>query len=504
MAFSKFGRPDALIAALFFSGVPWLASGAPSVECCSLISGLLETNVFRSSSGIYDHEDHDFWSSTEILQPSCVFLPDTPEKVAQAVGLFVKHDCAFSVKGGGHSAIPGAASIHDGILMPMKKLKRLDISADEKTVVVGAGNLMGDIYAGLDPYNLTAMIGRYEKVGLGVAVGAGFSFLVNKNGFAVDNVVNFEVVLANATIVNANATHNSDLFKALKGGSNNFGIVTAFTLLTERNAGSVYGGLVYYNETYLDKVSDLIYDYHVRQAVDDTLTHALPQYGYNGSTGEAISFNPVVYNKPVNKLPKIMQGWVDIPTYKNTLQNRDYHSLAVELNDGFPDGQVQEQRVFSVYADAQLYKDFWAHYHAWCQNYQHISGFYCLHVNMPITPRAVQEGIKKGHNSLGLEDAGDRVLGTIYFGVTCDSMDDADEVLPAHDKFVQSMISLAKERGLYHPYIMLTYSGYDQKVIESYGKNNVKKMLEVQKAYDPNHIFQRLVPGGQKLPISAS
>lgn len=51
---------------------------------------------------------------------------------------------------------------------------------------------------------------------------------------------------------------------------------------------------------------------------------------------------------------------------------------------------------------------------------------------------------------------------------------------------------------------MLTYSGYDQKVIESYGKNNVKKMLEVQKAYDPNHIFQRLVPGGQKLPISAS
>lgn len=33
---------------------------------------------------------------------------------------------------------------------------------------------------------------------------------------------------------------------------------------------------------------------------------------------------------------------------------------------------------------------------------------------MPITPRAVQEGIKKGHNSLGLEDAGDRVLGSKF------------------------------------------------------------------------------------------
>ncbi|KAI1111367.1 FAD-binding domain-containing protein [Nemania sp. NC0429] len=504
MAFSKLGRSHAWLAALLLSGVPRLASGAPSVECCSLISGLLETDVFTTSTATYDHENNDFWSATEILEPSCVFLPDTPEKVAQAVALFVERDCSFSIKGGGHSAIPGAASIHDGILMPMEKLKRLEISDDEETVVVGAGNLMGDIYAGLDPSNLTAMIGRYEKVGLGVAVGAGFSYLVNKNGLAVDNVVNFEVVLANASIVNANATHNSDLFKALKGGSNNFGIVTAFTLRTERTEGSVYGGIVYYNETYLDQVSDVIYDYHVRQAVDDTLTHALPQYGYNGTTGEAISFNPVVYNRAVNELPEIMQGWTDIPTYKNTLQNRDYHSLAVELNDGFPDGLVQEQRVFSVYADAQLYKDFWAHYHAWCQGYQHIPGFYCLHVNMPITPRAVQEGIAKGHNSLGLENAGDRVLGTIYFGVTCDSLDDADEVLPAHDKFVESMIDLAKERGLHYPYIMLTYSGYDQKVIESYGEENVKKMLEVQKAYDPNGVFQRLVPGGQKLPSDAN
>ena len=45
-------------------------------------------------------------------------------------------------------------------------------------------------------------------------------------GFGCDNVVNFEVVLANATIVNANATSNSDLFVALKGGGNQFGRLT--------------------------------------------------------------------------------------------------------------------------------------------------------------------------------------------------------------------------------------------------------------------------------------
>ena len=36
-------------------------------------------------------------------------------------------------------------------------------------------------------------------------------------------VANYEVVLSNATIVDANATHNTDLFWALKGGGNQFG-----------------------------------------------------------------------------------------------------------------------------------------------------------------------------------------------------------------------------------------------------------------------------------------
>jgi hypothetical protein len=36
-------------------------------------------------------------------------------------------------------------------------------------------------------------------------------------------VVNYEVVLSNASIVNANATSNMDLFWALKGGGDQFG-----------------------------------------------------------------------------------------------------------------------------------------------------------------------------------------------------------------------------------------------------------------------------------------
>ena len=48
---------------------------------------------------------------------------------------------------------------------------------------------------------------------------------------------------------------------------------------------------------------------------------------------------------------------------------------------------------------------------------------------------------------------------------------------------------------------MLTYSDHNQQVLQSYGEPNVQRMQRVQRAYDPTLVFQRLVTGGQKLPL---
>ena len=47
-----------------------------------------------------------------------------------------------------------------------------------------------------------------------------------------DQVVNYRVVLADGRIVDANQETHQDLFRALKGGGNNFGIVTRFDMVT--------------------------------------------------------------------------------------------------------------------------------------------------------------------------------------------------------------------------------------------------------------------------------
>lgn len=53
-------------------------------------------------------------------------------------------------------------------------------------------------------------------------------------------------MLGHGSIVNANANSSTDLFKALKGGSNNFGIVTRSDLQTfAATQGGLYAGLLY-------------------------------------------------------------------------------------------------------------------------------------------------------------------------------------------------------------------------------------------------------------------
>lgn len=49
-------------------------------------------------------------------------------------------------------------------------------------------------------------------------------------------------------------------------------------------------------------------------------------------------------------------------------------------------------------------------------------------------------------------------------------------------------------------YIFMNDANSDQPVIASYGDDNVRRLQDVQEAYDPDLVFQKLVSGGQKIP----
>lgn len=109
------------------------------------------------------------------------------------------------------------------------------------------------MYAYLDKYGLGAPGGRIGPVGVpGLLLAGGVNFYGNQLGWGSDNVINYELVLADGSLVEVNKTHHSDLFWALKGGSSNFGIVTRFDVETIKSP-KVWAGTHTVAAQYIDR-----------------------------------------------------------------------------------------------------------------------------------------------------------------------------------------------------------------------------------------------------------
>ena len=115
-------------------------------------------------------------------------------------------------------------------------------------------------------------------------LGGGINFFGSQYGWSSNGVLNFEVILANSSIVHANAQTNADLFWALKGGSSNFGIVTRFDVKTFP-VTSVYGGTTIYEPQSVTGYLDAIANYVVPGGgSDDILASINPTLAVNVST----------------------------------------------------------------------------------------------------------------------------------------------------------------------------------------------------------------------------
>lgn len=103
------------------------------------------------------------------------------------------------------------------------------------------------------------------------------SFFSTRRGFACDSVIDFEVVLASGEVVHANAEDNADLFVSLRGGLNNFGIVTSFKMKTFPS-GSMWGGVTYYMPNTFRQLIEATMDFVQNELDEDT--HIMSSAGY--------------------------------------------------------------------------------------------------------------------------------------------------------------------------------------------------------------------------------
>lgn len=178
------------------------------------------------------------------IKPAFIAFPECIQDVQKCLQCSNAHSVPCVVKSGGHSnsgysTIDG--SVNDGFVINLAKMKGVSVKDD--TVVVQAGCRFKDVYETLNGSHQLVTGGLCPFVGVGgYTQGGGYSGLSRKYGLAIDNVISMTMVTAlGSRVVVANATTNSDLFWALRGGGGgNFGIVTDITFKTHTSEYSNY------------------------------------------------------------------------------------------------------------------------------------------------------------------------------------------------------------------------------------------------------------------------
>lgn len=150
----------------------------------------------------YRNRTASYWSVSAQLTPECIIQPLSTEDVSNTLRIFVRDAACkqtnFAVRGGGHTTWAGSNNIDRGITIDLGLMHSTTLDTDTLVASVGPGSRWAEVYATLEPHGVTVVGGRAGSVGVaGFLMGGGNSFYTAEKGFACDNVVNFEVVLAN-------------------------------------------------------------------------------------------------------------------------------------------------------------------------------------------------------------------------------------------------------------------------------------------------------------------
>lgn len=219
-------------------------------QCTALSRSPISSRVTYSGQGAYDASLASYFDGKSRLTPNCIVQPKTATEVSTIVKVLTAADlpepCQFAVRSGGHTPIPGANNIEDGVTIDLLYMNGTTYNASTKQASISPAARWGSVYETLEPLGRMVAGGRGSTVGVGgFLLGGGISHYAPRVGLSCDNVVNFQVVLADGSIVDANKNTNSDLFTALKGGNNNFGVVTRYDMETFENE-NLWGGIVTY------------------------------------------------------------------------------------------------------------------------------------------------------------------------------------------------------------------------------------------------------------------
>ena len=178
------------------------------------------------------HQEYDearrVWNGFIDKRPGMIAKCSCLADVVVAVNFARDHNVLLSVRGGGHN-VSGSAVCDGGLVIDLSEMRAVRVDRKTNSVHVQGGATLADIDRETQLFGLATTTGNVSATGIGgLTLSGGMGNLRRKHGLGVDNLISAEVVTAHGAVCHADASENTDLFWAIRGGGGNIGVVTSF------------------------------------------------------------------------------------------------------------------------------------------------------------------------------------------------------------------------------------------------------------------------------------
>ncbi|KAI0441389.1 hypothetical protein F4803DRAFT_552156 [Xylaria telfairii] len=450
--------------------------------------------VIQPGDELFRERQDSYWSNTaKQLTPRYIIRPNSSAQVGISVTKLVDARQKFAIRSGGHAQYAGANNIQGGVTIDLSLLNRVDLDESSETVDLGPGARWSQVYGDLAKRGRVVSGGRDGNVGVGgIILGGGYTFFAGRKGFACDDVVSFDVVLADGNCITVDAAQHVEMFKVLKGGSNNFGIVTNIKM-NAMKCKKIWGGLNFFDKSVTQDAIEALVDFTgACHSNEDShflffFTHLVIVVAYVNLEG-------------VEKAPAY-EKFLRLPATIDTTKMTTVADVVSEY-DIAPQDYYNTFFTLSVKNDARIVtkaSELHDRLVAELKSFIPDGNFITQCLLQPLPCHYGQKSASTGGNIMGVENQA--VDGLLFVAVVMvKTLEQEAFAYPRVRQWVDDLKAFASriENGIL-TWVYMNYADKSQAVLQSYGAENVRRMKSVAAQYDPDQVFQKLCPGGFKL-----
>lgn len=456
--------------------------------------------------------------------PSCVLYPYNPDQVRGIMTILSQSDQNFAIKAGGSNQNDLFSSVDNGPLISLRKMNHVILDTESGQIDLGPGAIWNDVIPRLEGTGWMLPTPRFGQIGVGgYLTGGGLSFYTQQYGWGASSILEMQVVLANGSMAIANHVNHADLYRAIRGGGNRYGIVTSFHMQGFKQ-GIVWGGvMLFHRDEYVDRrILTAVREFtqynsdpkasimlKARRIYEDKLDIWVLHAFYDGRQMDWTI-----------KAATLFQAFLFLDPYRNTCRDRSYSDLIKE-NDRF----VTKDRITVIGTETipnppNAYRDellvgIYNHWRSVVDMVQILPGMISEISYTPLTHQAARAAHDRGHDMLDMETKHhDRIIIEASFSFFGHKVEDLkpiaryDEmqkrindliknVTDATWDITQDMVSDGDIKGMYVPLLMNSAGTY-QDFYERLRLPGQQFARDMVADYDPNQVFRRT--GGFEVP----